>query len=148
MAKSKKPKKKAKRIYRSQPHKVTKINSLVYTKLTVKWLPRTDEYQVYVDMKLNNQRLLMLGTIDPDSSYDTGIRIYCKRPLPWMSCNEIQLSRADAPNLFVALLGYFHTIGDLLDEGASIDEIPSAIAFKEGTTFSDGELLDIFELIK
>ena len=65
-----------------------------------------------------------------------------------MSCNEIQLSRADAPNLFVALLGYFHTIGDLLDEGASIDEMPSAIAFKEGTTFSDGELLDIFKLVK
>ena len=148
MAKSKKPKKKAKRIYRSQPHRVTKINSLIYTKLTVKWLPRTDEYQVYVDMKLNNQRLLMLGTIDPDTSYDDGIRIYCKRPLPWMSCNEIQLSRADAPNLFVALLGYFHTIGDLLDEGASIDEIPSAIAFKEGTTFNDGELLYIFKLVK
>ena len=35
-----------------------------------------------------------------------------------------------------------------LDEGASIDEIPSAIAFKEGTTFSDGELLDIFKLVK
>ena len=148
MAKSKKPKKKAKRIYRSQPHKVTKINSLIYTKLTVKWLPRTDEYQVYVDMKLNNQRLLMLGTIDPDYSYDTGIRIYCKRPLPWMSCNEIQLACADAPNFFAALLGYFHTIGDLLDEGASEDEIPSAIAFKEGTTFTDDELLEVFKLSK
>ena len=148
MAKSKKPKKNIKRIYRSQPHKVTKINSLLYTKLTVKWLPRTDEYQVYIDMKLNNQRLLMLGTIDPDSSYDTGIRIYCKRPLPWMSCNEIQLSRADAPNLFVALLGYFHTIGDLLDEGTSIDKIPSGVAYKNGDTFSDGELLDIFKLVK
>ena len=148
MAKSKKSKKNVKRIYRSWPHKVTRINSLVYTKLTVKWLPRTDEYQVYVDMKLNSQRLLMLGTIDPDSSYDTGIRIYCKRPLPWMSCNEIQLSRTDAPNLFIALLGYFNTIGDLLDEGASIDEIPSAIAFKEGTTFNDGELLYIFKLVK
>ena len=72
---AKKPKKNLKRIYRSQPHKVTKIKSLVYTKLTVKWLPRTDEYQVYVDMRLNNQRLLMLGTIDPDTSYDDGIRI-------------------------------------------------------------------------
>ena len=148
MAKSKKPKKNIKRIYRSQPHKVTKINSLLYTKLTVKWLPRTDEYQVYVDMKLNSQRLLMLGTIDSDSSYDKGIRIYCKKPVPWMTCNEIQLARADAPNFFVALLGYFHTVGDLLDVGTSIDKIPSAVAYKNGDTFSDDELLDIFKLVE
>ena len=88
----------------------------------------------------------MLGSIDPDRSYYEGMRIYCKKPVPWMTANEIFLSRKDAPNFLSCLLGYVHTIGDLLDDGEDIDSLPTASAYKGGEPFKEDELLNIFKI--
>ena len=87
----------------------------------------------------------MLGSIDPDNSYYDGMRIYCKKPVPWMTCNELQLSRKDAPNFFICILGYVHTLGDLLDDGADIESLPTASAYNDGKPFTDSEFMNLFK---
>lgn len=146
MAKSKKPKKNHRRTFRSKPTEVMTVKSLNFRKVSIKWLPRTDEFQVHLDMHLNGTHLLMLGSIDPDNSYFEGIRIFCKKPVPWMTCNDVYLLRENAPNFFAGIKGYFHTIGDLLDEGWDIDKLPTAQAYAEGEKFSDKQFLDLFQM--
>ena len=147
MAKKKKPKKNIRRTFRSTSTKVPKIHKLTYTKVTVKWLPRTDEFQCFLDLNLNGTRLTMLGSIDPEKSYFEGIRVFCEKPQPWMSCNDIFLLRENAPQFFAGIKGYFHTIGDLLDDGEEIENLPTAEAYLDGNSFSDSNFLDHFKLI-
>ena len=100
MAKNKKRKKvnvKRKMLIPTNLSKTVKVKSIAYRKVLVKWLPNTDEFQVYFDLYMNKNRLTMLGTIDPDKSYFEGIRIVCKNPQPWMTVKELQVARADAP---------------------------------------------------
>ena len=84
MAVSKKRKKvnsKRKLLYKQSPATRFTVNELLYRKVTVKWLPNTDEFQVFFDLYLNGKHLTMLGSIDPDKSYDKAIRIVCKQLL-------------------------------------------------------------------
>nr|DAV59405.1 MAG TPA: hypothetical protein [Caudoviricetes sp.] len=124
--------------------KTVKVKAIAYRKVLVKWLPNTDEFQVYFDLYMNKNRLTMLGTIDPDKSYFKGIRIVCKNPQPWMTVKELQVARADAPGLFAVLKAYCHTVGDVLDNGAKPDEIVPGIMYKEGELFSDSEIVSLF----
>lgn len=124
---------------------VKKIDKLEYTKVTCKYLPNIDAFQVFLDMKLNGVHLKMLGNIDPDHSYDKGIRIFTKCPQPWMTCTEVNLTRAHAPGIFCALLAYCNTVGDLLDGDVPANEIPRASAYLDGAKFSDKLLPELFE---
>ena len=121
------------------------VNRIEYRKVLVKWLPNTDEIQVYFDLYLNKKRLTMLGTIDPDKSYFEGIRIACKKPEPWMTVKELQIARADAPGFFAVLKAYCHTVGDVLDNGAAPDEIVPGIMYNEGQLFKDSEIVSLFK---
>jgi len=148
MAKSKKRKKvNAKRRMLIPRNLSTTVNvkMIQYRKVTVKWLPNTDEFQVYFDLYMNNSRLTMLGTIDPDKSYTEGIRIVCKKPQPWMTVKELQVARADAPGFFAVLKAYCHTVGDVLDNGAEPDEIVPGIMYREGELFNDSEIVSLFK---
>lgn len=148
MAKSKKRKKvNAKRRMLIPRNLSTTVNvkMIQYRKVTVKWLPNTDEFQVYFDLYMNNNRLTMLGTIDPDKSYTEGIRIVCKKPQPWMTVKELQVARADAPGFFAVLKAYCHTVGDVLDNGAEPDEIVPGIMYREGELFNDSEIVSLFK---
>lgn len=138
------PKKKSR--YRERPAtEVKKIEKLEYTKVTCKYLPNIDAFQVFLDMKLNGVHLKMLGNIDPDHSYDKGIRIFTKCPQPWMTCTEVHLTREHAPGIFCALLAYCNTVGDLLDGDVPANEIPRASAYLDGAKFSDELLPELFE---
>lgn len=148
MAKNKKRKKvNAKRRMLIPRNLSTTVNvkRIEYRKVTVKWLPNTDEFQVYFDLYMNKNRLTMLGTIDPEKSYTEGIRIVCKKPQPWMTVKELQVARADAPGFFAVLKAYCHTVGDVLDNGASPDEIVPGIMYREGELFSDNEIVSLFK---
>ena len=65
-----------------KPHKtrpatvVRDIPSILYRKITCKYLANMDTFQVYVDMIMNGTVLRLLGNIDPNSSYTEGIRIF------------------------------------------------------------------------
>ena len=145
----KKPKKspyKRRARYREKPAtEVKKVDKLELTKITCKYLPRIDAIQVYLDMTLNEVHLKMLGNIDPDHSYDKGIRIFTKCPQPWMTCTEVQLTREHAPGVFSALLAYCNTVGDLLDNDVPENEIPSVSAYLGGAKFSDSVIAELFE---
>lgn len=144
--KPKKPTTKRRARYREkEATEVNKIDKLEFTKITCKYLPRIDAIQVYLDMNLNGVHLKMLGNIDPDHSYDKGIRIFTKCPQPWMTCTEVQLTRSHAPGVFSALLAYCNTVGDLLDNDVPGNEIPSVKAYLDGAKFSDGLIPELFE---
>ena len=144
--KSKKPNTKRQTRYREkEATEVKKIDKLEFTKITCKYLPRIDAIQVYLDMTLNGVHLKMLGNVDPDHSYDKGIRIFTKCPQPWMTCTEVQLTKAHAPGVFSALLAYCNTVGDLLDNNVPASEIPSVKAYLDGAKFSDELIPELFE---
>lgn len=148
MAVSKKRKKvnsKRKLLYKQSPATRFTVNELLYRKVTVKWLPNTDEFQVFFDLYLNGKHLTMLGSIDPDNSYDKAIRIVCKQPKPWMTLKEIQFLQRDAPGIFAVLKAYFCTVGDVLDGGAQVDEILHGICYNGGELFKDSEIVELFK---
>lgn len=148
MAKSKKRKKtnvKRRMLIPTNLSTKVNVNRIEYRKVLVKWLHNTDEFQVYFDLYLNKKRLTMLGTIDPDKSYVEGIRIVCKKPQPWMTVKELQVARADAPGFFAVLKAYCHTVGDVLDNGAEVDEIVQGIMYKDGQLFKDNEIVSLFK---
>lgn len=148
MAVSKKRKKvnsKRKLFYKQSPATRFTVNELLYRKVTVKWLPNTDEFQVFFDLYLNGNHLTMLGSIDPDNSYDKAIRIVCKQPKPWMTLKEIQFLQKDAPGIFAVLKAYFCTVGDILDGGAQVDEILPGICYNGGELFKDSEIVELFK---
>ena len=133
-----------------KPHKtrpatvVRDIPSILYRKITCKYLANMDTFQVYVDMIMNGTVLHLLGNIDPNSSYTEGIRIFTKTPQPWMTCTELQVSKRHAPGLFSVLTAYSHTIGDLLDEGCSEDELMEGVVYKDDRLFTDLECVQLF----
>lgn len=132
--------------YRENPAtEVKKIDKLEFTKITCKYLDNIDAFQVYLDMTLNGIHLRMLGNIDPDHSYEKGIRIFTKCPQPWMTCTEVQLTRSHAHGVFSALLAYCNTVGDLLDNEVPSNEIPSVEAYLNGAKFSDDLIPELFE---
>ena len=148
MAVSKKRKKvnsKRKVFYKASPATRFTVNELLYRKVTVKWLPNTDEFQVFFDLYLNGKHLTMLGSIDPDNSYDKAIRIVCKQSKPWMTLKEIQFLQKDAPGIFAVLKAYFCTVGDILDGGAQVDEILSGICYNGSESFKDSEIVELFK---
>lgn len=148
MAKNKKRKKvnvKRKMLIPTNISKTVKVKAIAYRKVLVKWLPNTDEIQVYFDLYINKNRLTMLGTIDPDKSYFEGIRIVCKNPQPWMTVKELQVARVDAPGFFAVLKAYCHTVGDVLDNGAEPTEIVQGIMYKDGELFKDSEIVSLFK---
>ena len=148
MAVSKKRKKvnsKRKVFYKASPATRFTVNELLYRKVTVKWLPNTDEFQVFFDLYLNGKNLTMLGSIDPDKSYDNAIRIVCKNPKQWMTLKEIQFLQRDAPGIFAVLKAYFCTVGDVLDGGAQVDEILPGICYNGGQLFKDSEIVELFK---
>lgn len=127
---------------------VNKIEKLELTKVTCKYLPKMDAFQVFLDMKLNGVHLKMLGNVDPDHSYDKGIRIFTKCPQPWMTCTEVQLTKEHAPGLFAVLTAYCHTIGDLLDEGMPTSKLPQGLVYKDGKKFKDSECVELYRNIR
>ena len=148
----KKPKKSARtrrsRYREKAATEIHKIEKLELTKVTCKYLSKMDAFQVFLDINLNGVHLRMLGNIDPDHSYDKGIRIFTKCPQPWMTCTEIQLTKDHAPGLFAVLTAYCHTIGDLLDEGMPANKLPQGLVYKDGRKFADSECVKLYRNIR
>lgn len=121
---------------------------ILIRKITIKYLPELDLFQVYLDMMMNAANLRMLGNIDPDRSYIEGIRVYNNNPQHWMTCNDVQLRKDHAPGIFSVLKAYVHTIGDLLDDGAEYKDLPEGQIYKHGKLFSDRECLELYQNVE
>ena len=105
MAKNKKRKPKQGKKFRPNLATVVRqVPKIIYRKVTCKYLADTDSFQVYLDMTLNGTLLRLLGLIDPNQSYDKGIRIFTKTPQRWMTCTEVQIKKEHAPGLFLSLI--------------------------------------------
>lgn len=149
MAKNKKRKPKQGKKFR--PNLVTVVRQapkISYRKVTCKYLADTDSFQVYLDMTLNGTLLRLLGLIDPNQSYDKGIRIFTKAPQRWMTCTEVQIKKEHAPGLFTVLTAYCHTIGDLLDDGTDVQDLPQGLIYNEGEAFKDDKCIELYKNVK
>ena len=60
-----------------------------------------------------------------------------------MTCRELYLTQADAPNLFTIVKRFYNIIGDLLDTGKKLtsDNSPSLMIYNHGKYFSEIDVM-------
>lgn len=126
---------------------ISEIHTLLYKSIFVRYLPKVDDFVMSVDMVLNGTELRTTGVITPESLVEDGIHIITPEKTidKSMTCRELYLTQADAPNLFSIVKAFYNTIGDLWDSGEEITpyNTPSLTIYNRGKYFSE---MDVIEL--
>lgn len=96
--------------------------------------------ELYINMLVNDEMVVLRGFVDPDKSYFDGVYIHTPNPNPHLTAQTAFVSGKDAPNLLMVIRAYADTLGDVLDSGET--ELPRLSVNNNGEYMSDSELYD------
>lgn len=137
----------ASRARKRETRHISEIHALFYKSIFVRYLPKVDDFVMSVDMVLNGTELRTTGIITPEFLVEDGIHIITPEKVidKTMTCRELYLTQADAPNLFTIVKAFYHTIGDLWDAGEEITthNAPSLTIYDNGKYFSEIDVMHL-----
>lgn len=137
----------ASRARKRETRHISEIHTLSYKSIFVRYLPKVDDFVMSVDMVLNGTELRTTGIITPEFLVEDGIHtITPEKTIDLsMTCRELYLTRADAPNLFTIVKKFYNIIGDLLDTGKKLtsDNSPSLTIYNHGKYFSEIDVMHL-----
>ena len=135
-----KVRKKTKGKSRGNIKRIPTVYSIKYKYIMGEYIEKLDRVELYINMTVNDQLIVLRGYVDPDRSYFDGIYIHTPNPNPNLTAQTAFVSKKDAPNLLMVVRAYVDTIGDIIDSGAS--EFPRLSVNNKGEYMSDSELYD------
>lgn len=135
-----KVRKKAKGKPRGSVKRIPKVYSIKYKYIMGDYNPKLDRIELYINMTVNDELVVVRGFVDPDRSYFDGLYIHTPNPNPNLTAQTAFVSKKDAPNLLMVVRAYVDTLGDIIDSGAS--EFPRLSVNKKGEYMSDSDLYD------
>lgn len=137
----------ASRARKRETRHISEIHTLSYKSIFVRYLPKVDDFVMSVDMVLNGTELRTTGIITPEYLVEDGIQIITPEKAidKTMTCRELYLTQADAPNLFTIVKKFYNIIGDLLDTGKKLtsDNSPSLTIYNHGKYFSEIDVMHL-----
>ena len=126
---------------------INEVYTLSYKSIFVRYLPKVDDFVMFIDMTVNGTELRVMGVITPETLVEDGIQIITPENAidKSMTCRELYLTRADIPNLFSVVKAFYNTIGDLWDAGEEITPYnsPSLTIYNNGKYFSEIDVIDL-----
>ena len=129
---------------------ISEVYTLSYKSIFVRYLPKVDDFIMFIEMMVNGTELRVMGVITPESLVEDGIQIITPENAidKSMTCRELYLTRADIPNLFSVVKAFYNTIGDLWDAGEEITPYnsPSLTIYNNGKYFSEMDVIDLSEI--
>ena len=129
---------------------ISEVYTLSYKSIFVRYLPKVDDFIMFIEMMVNGTELRVMGVITPESLVEDGIQIITPENAidKSMTCRELYLTRADIPNLFSVVKAFYNTIGDLWDVGEEITPYnsPSLTIYNNGKYFSEMDVIDLSEI--
>ena len=129
---------------------ISEVYTLSYKSIFVRYLPKVDDFVMFIDMVVNGTELRVMGVITPEFLVEEGIQIITPENAldKSMTCKELYLTRADIPNLFSVVKAFYNTIGDLWDSGEEITPYnsPSLTINNHGKYFSEMDVIDLSEI--
>lgn len=135
-----KVRKKAKGKPRGSVKHIPKVYSIKYKYIMGDYNPKLDRIELYINMTVNDELVVVRGFVDPDKSYFDGLYIHTPNPNPNLTAQTAFVSKKDAPNLLMVVRAYVDTLGDILDSGET--ETPRLSVNNEGAYMSDSDLYD------
>lgn len=124
--------------------RVPKVYSIKYKYVIGNYSEKRDQIELYINMTVNDEMVVLRGFVDPDKSYFDGVYIHTPNPNPHLTAQTAFVSKKDAPNLLMVVRAYVDTIGDIIDSGAS--EFPRLSVNNKGEYMSDSDLYDFAKL--
>ena len=129
---------------------ISEVYTLSYKSIFVRYLPKVDDFVMFIDMIVNGTELRVMGVITPEFLVEEGIQIITPENAldKSMTCRELYLTRTDIPNLFSVVKAFYNTIGDLWDSGEEITPYnsPSLTIYNRGKYFSEMDVIDLSEI--
>ena len=126
---------------------INEVYTLSYKSIFVKYLPKVDDFVMFIDMVVNGTEIRTMGIITPEALVEDGIQIITPEKAldKTMTCRELYLTQADAPNLFSVVKAFYNTIGDLWDSGEEITlhNAPSLTIYNHGKYFSEIDVMHL-----
>ena len=126
---------------------ISEVYTLSYKSIFVRYLPKVDDFVMFIDMTVNGTELRVMGVITPEFLVEEGIQIITPENAldKSMTCRELYLTRADIPNLFSVVKAFYNTIGDLWDSGEDITQhnAPSLNISNHGKYFSEMDVINL-----
>lgn len=135
-----KVRKKTKGKPRGSIKRVPKVYSIKYKYVIGNYSEKRDQIELYINMTINDEMVVLRGFVDPDRSYFDGVYIHTPNPNPHLTAQTAFVSGKDAPNLLMVIRAYADTLGDVLDSGET--ELPRLSVNNNGEHMSDSELYD------
>ena len=129
---------------------ISEVYTLSYKSIFVRYLPKVDDFVMFIDMIVNGTELRVMGVITPEFLVEEGIQIITPENAldKSMTCRELYLTRSDISNLFSVVKAFYNTIGDLWDSGEEITpyNAPSLTIYNRGKYFSEMDVIDLSEI--
>ena len=126
---------------------ISEVYTLSYKSIFVRYLPKVDDFVMFIDMTVNGTELRVMGVITPETLVEDGIQIITPEKAidKSMTCRELYLTREDIPNLFSVVKAFYNTIGDLWDSGEDITphNAPSLTISNYGKYFSEMDVINL-----
>ena len=135
-----KVRKKTKGKPRGSIKRIPKVYSIKYKYMMGDYNPKLDRTDLYINMTVNEELVVVRGFVDPDKSYFDGLYIHTPNPNPNLTAQTAFISKKDAPNLLMVVRAYTDTLGDILDSGET--ETPRLSVNNKGVYMSDSDLYD------
>lgn len=135
-----KVRKKTKGKPRGSIKRVPTVYSIKYKYVIGNYSEKRDQIELYINMLVNDEMVVLRGFVDPDKSYFDGVYIHTPNPNPHLTAQTAFVSGKDAPNLLMVIRAYADTLGDILDSGET--ELPRLSVNNNGEYMSDSDLYD------
>lgn len=135
-----KVRKKTKGKPRGSVKRIPKVYSIKYKYIMGEYIEKLDRVELYINMTVNDQLIVLRGYVDPDRSYFDGIYIHTPNPNPNLTAQTAFVSKKDAPNLLMVVRAYVDTLGDIIDSGET--NYPRLSVNNKGEYMSDSDLYD------
>lgn len=135
-----KVRKKTKGKPRGNIKRIPTVYSIKYKYIMGEYNEKLDRVELYINMTVNDQLIVLRGYVDPDRSYFDGIYIHTPNPNPNLTAQTAFVSKKDAPNLLMVVRAYVDTIGDIIDSGET--QTPRLSVNNKGEYMSDSDLYD------
>jgi hypothetical protein len=143
MAVSKTRKKSPRRKPRGEVKRVPKVYSIKYKFIRGSYKPKLDVVELYINMQVNDENIVVHGDVDPDKSYFDGLYIHTANPHAGLTARTAWINKRDVPNLTMAVRAFVDTIGDLLDNNTPVEDLPCLSINDKGAYFGEDRLYDI-----
>ena len=89
---------------------IPKVYSIKYKYIMGDYNPKLDRIELYINMTVNDELVVVRGFVDPDKSYFDGLYIHTPNPNPNLTAQTAFVSKKDAPNLLMVVRAYTDTL--------------------------------------